>query len=50
MKLRDKIALRAMEMIYVREKYLNNRDSLSDMAYKMADAMLEARKSKSKEL
>ncbi len=43
LKLRDKLALKAMEIIYTRTKHLENYKELSKMAYNMADWMLKIR-------
>jgi len=41
--LRDKLAIKAMEIIYTRKKHLENYKELSKSAYGMADWMLKTR-------
>lgn len=41
--LRDKLAIKAMEIIYTRTKHLENYKELSKSAYNMADWMLKIR-------
>ena len=46
LKLRDKLALKAMEIIYNKIRHLENYKELSKKAYLMADTMLETREIK----
>jgi hypothetical protein len=46
LKLRDRLALEAMKIIYQRESHINNFRSLAEMSYNMADYMLEVRSNK----
>jgi hypothetical protein len=41
--LRDRLAIKAMEIIYARTKHLENYKELSKSAYNMADWMLKIR-------
>ena len=42
--LRDKLALKAMEIIYIRTSHLKNFKILAEESYSMADWMLKIRK------
>jgi len=44
--LRDKLALKAMEIIYMRTSHLKNFKILAEEAYAMADWMLKIREDK----
>ena len=46
LKLRDKLALKAMEIIYTRTKHLENYQELAKKSYNMADWMLQIRDEK----
>jgi hypothetical protein len=46
LELRDIIALKAMEIIYVKEKALQNYKVLAQKSYALADSMLKERENK----